>query len=142
VVADWLAGGAGVDRDTDAERDGTQMTDLWCYSDDEESYRGRFVTKEAAIHEATAEGLKRFWVGKCDPPVPPENYWDAEDWLERVSEQDDYSGEWAEDWDHSTKKQHKELEVQVRAVMAAWLDRYSLRPDFYNVTQVERYEIP
>ena len=84
-----------------------------------------------AVEEATnGYAYETFWVGKCVPPPRPEDMWCAEDWLEHVSVQDSYSGEWAEDWDGSTRVQRNELEQEVRSVLAAWLDRHNLRPKF------------
>jgi hypothetical protein len=95
----------------------------------DELYSGDYDTIEEAAHEV--EPGRAVWIGEKRAPVQPETLWDVEDWLERVSDDDDYFGEWAEDWDASTRKQVDELEAEVRAVMAAWLDRHNLRPKFF-----------
>lgn len=105
-------------------------------STDGEFYSGEFDTREAAIAELGACG----WVGENVPPVQPEDWWEASDWLEHVSCQDDYGGDWAADWDQSTAEQRVELEKEVRAVMAAWLDRHCLRPRFWTITNAERID--
>lgn len=115
------------------------------YSFDEESYYGAFDTRERAAAEATAEGKteggRRFFTARNVPPAQPEEFWHADDWLERVSEQDEYAMDCAEDWDQSNADQHAELEAEVRAVMAAWLDRHKLRPRFYTVEDVQEHQI-
>ena len=118
------------------------QTDAWSISKDGELYRGRYSTKDEAIAEAMGvHGYKSFYVGRCVPPVQPEQHWNAEDWLEHVSCQDEYSCEWADDWDESTRKLREELEVEVRAVMAAWLDRHGLRPKFWMIEDAEEYTV-
>ncbi|MFA6690114.1 MAG: hypothetical protein WCS18_11615 [Sphaerochaetaceae bacterium] len=107
----------------------------WAISLNEETYdAGVFKNEADAIEEGTVgyNGVP-FWLAKVCSPTPPENLFDVEDWLERVACDDDYAGDWAEDWDMSTKEQRTELEREVRAVIAAWLDRNNLRPTFFNV---------
>lgn len=113
----------------------------YSYSTDQENYSGQFDTISAACDEAAAQvGEGRdFWVGENVEPPQPEVYFDAEWWLDHVSEQDEYSGDWASGWECSTKEQREELEREVRAVMAAWLDRHKLRPQFWNVKNAQRY---
>lgn len=115
---------------------------MFAISSDEERYEGSYETIEEAIEEA-ANGYahETFWVGKCVPPTQPEQWWDAADWLEHVSCQDSYGGEYAEDWDDSTTEQREELEKEVRAAMASWLDRHKLRPRFFLVEDAVRYVV-
>lgn len=114
------------------EEDDKQYT----LSRDGERYYGRYATVQEALNEANSD---RCWIGIATPPPSPETMWHAEDWLEHVSVQDSYCGEWAEDWDESTKSQRDELEDEVRRVMAAWLDRHGLRPKFWTVTDSVEY---
>lgn len=79
-------------------------------------------------------------MGESHDPSPPESWWDAEDWIEHVLCQDEYSGEWAEGTLSTTKEQREELEAEVRKIMAAWLDRHDLRPKFCKVQNAERVE--
>ena len=51
----------------------------------------------------------------------------------------DYSGEYAEGWDVSTIEHREELEAEVRAVMAKWLDRHGLRPQFFVVQDIQEF---
>jgi hypothetical protein len=106
------------------------------YSTDGESYYGRFDTFEEAKHEAISEGAK--FVGEAIPPPAPEDYFDADDWIEHVSCQDEYSLDCAEDWCRPTKEQLDELNREVRAVMASWLDRHKLRPTFWLIENAVR----
>jgi len=112
-----------------------QTGSAWATSLNGEIYDYPFyASREEAIANGTAEyNGDPFWIGKTFPPENAENFFDAEDWLENVACQEDYSGDHAEDWDMSTKEQRAELEKEVRAVMAAWLERHKLRPTFFNV---------
>lgn len=113
---------------------------VYSWSHNEEQYFGDFATIEDALDAAEDEGHEEVvWVGECKPPTQPEVWWNAEDWLEHVSCQDEYGGEHAEDWDGSTKEQREELETEVRKVMAMWLDRHKLRPSFWNIKRAKRY---
>ncbi len=115
---------------------------MFAISSNEERYEGSYETIEEAIEEAAnGYAYETFWVGKCVPPTQPEQWWDAADWLEHVSCQDSYSGEYAEDWDDSTTEQREELEKEVRAVMASWLDRHKLRPRFFLVEDAVKYVV-
>lgn len=109
------------------------------YSFDEQEYNGAFATREEAIAEAEAEDNGIFWTGENVPATAPEDWWEAEDWLEHVSCQDEYNGDHADGWDHSSKSQRAELESLVRPILAAWLDRHSLRPKFFNVTNIKQH---
>ena len=114
------------------------------YSTDGERFDSEpFATREGAIAEAAASLSEGdiFQVGERESPTPPENWWNTEDWLETVSCQDEYSGDFADDWDESTPAQREELELEVRAAMARWLDKYKLRPKFWLVVKVEDYRI-
>lgn len=108
-------------------------------SQDEERFTSTlFDSREEAIEEGKEEfNGEGFFVGEAVNPVQPETLFDASDWLEAVSCNDEYDVEWAEGWDCSTKEQRKELESEVQAVMAKWLDKYDLRPKFYNVINAE-----
>ena len=119
----------------------TSMEGTWSLSQNGETYFGRFETKQAAIDEGHADGKYPFWVGECEPPSQPETFWHAEDWIEHVCCQDEYNTEWAEDWDKSTREQREELEGEVRALMADWLDHYNLRPRHFNIASASVCEI-
>lgn len=112
-------------------------------STDEESYSGTFDSREAACDDAaTLVGVGgSFWVGENVSPPLAEEMWKAEDWLEQVSCQDEYSHDCAADWDSSTKEQRTELEKEVRAVMAAWLGRHNLRPTFFLIERPQHFYV-
>jgi hypothetical protein len=113
---------------------------MFSLSADGEYYEGRFDTVAAAANIAQLLDYQRFWIGELTPPPAPESLWDATDWLEHVSVQDEYSFAHAEDWDGSTEEQRAELEVLVRKVMGEWLDRHGLRPAFFNVYDAKAYQ--
>lgn len=114
----------------------------YSYSTNQETYQGDFDTVEQACDEAAGEvGLHaHFWVGEQSKPEP-ESWWNAEDWLEHVSWQEEFSSEWADGWDKSTYEQRKELESLVRPIMAAWLDRHKLRPKFFNIEKPRKFYV-
>jgi hypothetical protein len=113
---------------------------MFSYAFDEQTFHGDFATREEAIAEAASEGGgDTFWTGENVPATQPEDWWVAEDWLEHVSCQDEYSGDHADGWDESTKEQRAELESLVRPILGEWLDRHSLRPSFFNVTNIKKH---
>ena len=115
---------------------------MFAISTNEERYDGQYKTLKDAVDEAmNGYGYEVFWVGECVAPTQPEDWWEASDWLEHVHVQDEYCGEWAEDWNQSTKQQRHELEDQVRKVMADWLDRHKLRPTFFNIANPVKYVV-
>jgi hypothetical protein len=113
---------------------------MFSLSADGENYNGRFDTVAAAANIAQLLDYRHFWIGELTPPPAPESLWNAEDWLEHVSVQDEYALEQAADWNGSTEEQRTELEVQVRKVMGEWLDRHGLRPAFFNVYNAKAYQ--
>jgi len=124
------------------------MEGKFSISTNEEMFIGDYDSREEAIAAGPAEVVDAdsergvFWVGEQVPPMQPEDYWDADDWMEHVACQDAYRGDHAEDWGRCTKEQRDELEMAVRKVMAEWLDHHKLRPDFFNITNVTRHEVP
>lgn len=127
-------------------------TEKYCWSWDEEAYYDSgYDSVEDCIAEALAatsdpeenEG-NTLYVGKQKSPPQPETYFsdcDVERFLEKVSEQDEYGGEWTEDWDRSTREQRAELAREVQPLIAAWLDRHSLRPKFFIVDELQVFNI-
>lgn len=114
----------------------------YAISSDEERFDGYYETLEEAIGEATVGyAYTRFWVGVMRAPIQPELYWEAYNWLEHVSVQDEYGSDWADGWDDSSKEQREELEAEIRPILAAWLDRHKLRPRFFMVDDVVEYEV-
>lgn len=113
----------------------------YCYSTDSENFTGRFSNFSEAIAESLAKTKHgdSFWIAESRQPIQPEDLWDAEDWLEHVSVQDDYGGDFGEGWDLSSKQQREELEAEVRSVMKSWLDRHELRPTHYCVDESVKY---
>jgi hypothetical protein len=113
----------------------------WSCSTNEETYNGKFETREMAISAALAkvgEG-EPFWVGECRSPIPPETYFDIDAWIEQVDCQDDYSPECAEHWFCASKEQIAEVEAEVAKVLGAWLDRHNLRPAFWLIRESEMF---
>lgn len=112
---------------------------MFSISTDEENFTEHHATVEDAIAAAVASGADRFWIGEDRSPTSPESYWSAEDWLDHVSQQDDYDGDWADAWDVSSEQQRKELEDEVVPILAAWLDRHGLRPKHFCIDEMTAY---
>lgn len=111
------------------------------YEDGE--YSGGFDTFEAAVEEGRATFDDYFWVGKVIPPRSPEEFFTREQiihWVETVDQDEDYTGDWAEDWYKGTKEQETELVEQLREVISAWLDKHKLRPKHFVVESPERID--
>lgn len=83
----------------------------------------------------------KFWIGVADPPRQPETFWDSDLFFDRVSMQDEYTLECAEDWNKSTVRQRKELDNSIREVIANWLDKHDLRPKFFLVNEAREFTI-
>jgi hypothetical protein len=115
----------------------------WAYSRDEHRYTGYYATPEEAASECLDgdEDGTVCYVGECEDPIQPERVFDANEFLEQVSCQDDYQGEHAEDWDGSTKEQRDILTQRVSKVIADWLDEFCLRPKHFLIGEVKRFEV-
>lgn len=113
------------------------MSNKWSISTDEERYDGQYDTIDEAIAAGKANGHSEFWVGQCVPPTPPEllfTNWSVERWIDSdVWSDEEYSGSWAEDSVKPTPEQIEELAEEIRPLIAAWLDRHNLRPQFWNI---------
>jgi hypothetical protein len=106
----------------------------WSYSRCGESYSGGFTSwREAALEAFHGTDDSSVWVGRCEPPIDPESFIDADFLIEHIQVQDEYNHEWAEGWPGATQEQEDELTDAVRAVLAEWLDRHGLRPRFYTI---------
>lgn len=116
----------------------------YAHSSDGEIYHGEFDTPE----EAAAEGLAghdpdfaRTWVGEIRPPAAPEKIAAscAETLLENIDDDDDYQGEWAEDWLETTPAQINDLQERLCKTIGEWFDAHNLRPKFFNIEDAEEW---
>lgn len=121
-----------------------QPKKTYSFSYDEENYQQEFDSIEDACKEAAScdpEEHACFWVGEVVPPPAPEDFFDVDDWIDRVQDQDEYCGDWADHWCDATKEQLEEANRAVRSALAAWLDRHGLRPTFFNVEHAKEFLI-
>ena len=109
----------------------------WGYSFDFETFEEAFDTpeqaKDALMTEAIARELNtecKVWIGQYRKPGDPEGYVDADLLLEHSGCQDDYMGDWGDEWPGETKEQNQELTDAIQKVYAEWLDKYDLRPSW------------
>jgi hypothetical protein len=107
----------------------------WSYSHDGELYNGTFDTFEECLAECTDGMDRHFFIGQAKSPPPPEDYFSWRDLAEHASCQDEYSGDWAEDWDRATEAECKELEAEVAEVIREWRERHDVGPHFYNIDE-------
>lgn len=101
----------------------------WGLSKDGEDYYGRYESKEAALADASEED--RF-VGQYRQPRMP---WecgrpDADEIIELVLCDEDYSGDYAVDALEFSKKQGEELTEAVSRVLRDWCLKHNILPDF------------
>lgn len=121
------------------------MSDMYSYSTDEEAFRGEFSTREEALSEG-ADGLTGItvWTGKCVPVNIKKYLPDACEILERMAESAyEDAGDVAESWiDDVSKEQRNELTDAISAVITSWLDKHKYQPNFWNVEDVVKHDIP
>lgn len=118
--------------------DENKTEETYAYSLDEEMYHGGYGSPEEAAHECFEcdDDAETCHVGRCVTPDPVD-YLDAEILIDNIQCQDDFAGEWAENWPGEAKEQRDELTAEFKKVFAAWLDRHNLRPRFFNVVDVQ-----
>lgn len=115
--------------------------EIWYASSDGIYFgEGPHKSREEAIDAGKKRFSGEFYIGRAVDPTQPEEFFEAGDWLDHVSGQDEYQGDHAEGWDMSTEADKEKLNIAVRKVMADWLDENSLRPAFYNITDDEKIE--
>ena len=114
-------------------------SEKWSVSTDEEHYVGEYESKEdaieAGIEDAEIEQSGGFWIGRCMPPIQPEEVFRAEEWIDDVHDHEDYCSDWADGQFDPTDHHIEELNTEVRKVMSAWLDRHNLRPTHWIIEQ-------
>lgn len=113
------------------------MGEQWAYSRNEDgTYFGDFPDWRSAALDALHgyEDIRPgIWVGRCEPPVDPEHFIDANLILDHICCQDEYCGDWSDGWPGESQEQHDELTDAIRSVLAEWFDRHKLRPKFFTV---------
>lgn len=113
----------------------------YSYSTDEEHFTGQFDSAEEAATVGFSETEENtLFVGESVRPTPPEDHNFVDLIIEHVQCQDEYQGDWAENWPDATDAQKEEFEADIRRVFAAWLDKHSLRPAFWTVANVKEYK--
>lgn len=117
------------------------MSTKYAYSADEERYTGPYDSQieAAATGFIDEEDSDEIYVGEIVPPTPPENLVDASTLIEAVQNNEDYLGEWAEEWPDANKDRVQELTYAVRKVFATWLDEHNLRPTHFTVENVKQF---
>lgn len=111
-------------------------TPQYGFSLDEERYHGFHDSREEAVIAAFEydPDAKECFTGEIEVPIP-ENCLSADTLIEDIQCQDEFSGEWAQDWPNNTEDQLKELEENLQKVFGEWLDKHDLRPKFYNISR-------
>lgn len=126
---------------------------LFCYSLNEETYTGRFASRDAArdagVDDAIANAFDlgeppdRIWTARCVLPTTEEllaGMVDAETMVERLEEH--WTGElWHEAELAPAKEQLERLDVRLRETVEKWLRDHDLWPGWYTVTDVEEHDV-
>jgi hypothetical protein len=116
----------------------------WGWSTDGECYHGFYASREDAIKAGATEGAaepgQRIFVGRFRAPIL-EGAIDASLILDQVTDQDDYCGDWAEDWPGCTQGQVDELTNIIRKAFCEWLGKHDLRPSFGVIDNPEELVI-
>jgi len=111
--------------------------ETYCYSTDEEQFRGEFNTREEALAEARDGRREAVWTAKCKPinihRFFPDGDSVIEDMHERAYEE---VGDVAEDWLECTKDQRIELTDGLLGVIDAWMDKHNLHARFWDVVDI------
>jgi len=116
----------------------------YAYSFNEEDYHGPHDTIEDALAEAWSdsdEDHTHCWIGECAIPDAA-SHLDYDAVIEHITNMEDFSHEWADDWPKTTKEQREELTASLQAAFKAWLDKHDLHPKFFTVKNAKRMEIP
>lgn len=121
------------------------MSGKWCYSLNEEDFRGVFDSREEALAEAkemdkdyrgNVEG--RVWIGKCEEAISQGV--NIENILEDVAEctRGETCGDYADDYlDDVTNEHMTELEEAMNDVLFNWMDKHKYKPTWFEVDDVE-----
>jgi hypothetical protein len=106
--------------------------DTWGISGDGENFYGTLPSPEVAIHEGQAlYPDEPFWIGRFIDADPPEALWDGETWLDDLLTHQHYNHALGQDWaDNIPTPALEELQIEIRSVIARWIDRHNLQPDF------------
>lgn len=115
----------------------------WAVADTADGdYEGPYETRNKAIQRGIEQYDDEFWIGEVDRPMPPEDFWNARDWIEKIREDDDYEVDAAADWgDDITDRHMYTLESEVRKVLGRWLDRHNFRPKHFVVKEPVRVKV-
>jgi len=111
----------------------------YAYSWDDESYTGTFPSKEEAIAEAFGEWPERVnvFVGEVVYPSAPEIFIDADTIIDAIINQEEYSGEYTQDWPIVSKEQKQELTDSLQRIVSEWIAKHNLQPNWYTVPDSE-----
>lgn len=112
----------------------------YAYSHDGECYYGNFNTPEEAAREGFGEDPSHdiVHVGVQVEPDPLRHI-DADDVLEQIKVQDDFSGEHAEDALYCTKEQKADLTLMLRECFDAWMMKHKIHVGFFNIAHSEEW---
>ncbi len=117
----------------------------YCYSFDEESYHGKYDTREEALAEALSENnsyaesnrFSNIYTAECDTKffvefLQLDSLWEC---MSNVAY--DEIGEFSEGWPEVSEDAEKEL----TDFMVEWAKKYKLEPTFYGVINIEKHPI-
>lgn len=126
-------------KDTQDQKEGKFSYTL---QEDSEHYHGAYDTRELAAQAAFAEDptATKAWVGQLRRPAPPESFINGADTIEAIATQDDYCGEFADDWPSCTQEQEDDLTQAMQDAVKAWVERHKLEPWHLIVDDIEEVQ--
>lgn len=119
----------------------------YAWSVNEEDYHGSEATREAAVQAAIGdndlEPGRKVWTGEAVKRSAGYYLTSADRLLEDMQERAyEHHGEYSEDWlTKVSSEQERELDLDLKAAVDAWAEKYGHRPFFYEVSNTVEHEV-
>ena len=98
-----------------------------------------YDTLEEAISAGIGEYMGDiFWIGEARQPEPPENFFNAHEWIEDVNEHEDYA--WMDDPYTISTKELDEIGGLVEQTIKKFIADNKLQPNHFVVDNIEKID--
>ena len=116
------------------------MTKNYAISSNNEDWNSEcYDTREEAISAGIGEWMGDiFWIGEARQPEPPENFFNAHEWIEQVGDHLDYS--WRDYPYTMSMAKLDDLDDLVKQVIKKFLADNKLQPTHFVVENVEEID--